>query len=110
VSCAFIAAALSASAQGAVQGHQAHAPGVHHDVPANAPAPAAGQTRGRDWISSASAGSADVPLHAGARAMRDKQDSAPEQGHSHHTRPAMLIAALAVMTAIALRRLSASDS
>jgi hypothetical protein len=44
---------------------------------------------------------ADVAQH--------KQGPAPEHERRHRSGPAMLIAALAVMCAIALRRLGASD-
>ena len=106
MSFAFCTAALSASAQCAVP---AQAPTEHQVVPAQA-APAH-PDKSPGWLSSARAGSAHLPVHfAGTRAIQDTQGSSPGQEHRHHTRPAMLFAALAVMIAIALRRLGASDT
>ena len=105
LSFAFCTAAISASAQSVVQ---TQAPTQHQVVPAQA-APAH-PDKAPGWLSSARAGTL-LPLHvAGARAIHDTHDAAPGQDHHHRTRPAMLVAALAVMIAIALRRLGASHT
>ena len=113
-SLALCALALSAGAQPAAPAHAQPAP----------------QGKGAGWISTASAGTAEARLAQGtrnglmnaaaqdatgrppvdARTAQHKQDPAPEQEHRRRTGPAMLLAALAVMTAIALRRLGATDT
>lgn len=108
--CALCAVALAASAQGAAQAHVV--PSAQHD-------------KGAGWIKTASAGTAEdhgaasslmnvaahdaTAMQAAAAGGAQKQAHAPEPEHRRRTGPAMLIAALAVMSAIALRRLGASD-
>ena len=112
-SCALCALALSASAQCVAEAHAQAAP---HD-----------QRSG--WIGTASAGTVDTELGRRAReplmnvaavdatgiqpaapsVAPQKQDAAPGQEHRRRTGTAMLIAAVAVMSAIALRRLGAAD-
>ncbi len=69
--------------------------------------PAAGQERsGVDLIKTAAAGTRDAPVMAQAPARKE------QAGGDEHHRPAgraMLFAALALMSGIALRRASASD-
>lgn len=112
-SCALCALALSASAQCV---SEAHAQAAQHEQRA-------------DWMGTASAGTVDAELGRRSRgalvtvAARDaagiqpadprvagqKQDAGPEPEHRRRTGAAMLIAAVAVMSAIALRRLGAAD-
>jgi hypothetical protein len=107
------ALALSASAQCVAE---AHTQAVPHD-------------KGSGWIVTASAGTVDTEpgrnsrdalmnvaaadttgiRPATPRAAAQKQDAAPGQEHRRRTGTAMLIAAVAVMSAIALRRLGAAD-
>ena len=100
-SCALCAVTLALSAN-AAWAAEAHAQAAHPD-------------QGSAWIKTATAGSAEAgPLNATAArpaevaVAQHKADPAPGQEHRRRTGPAMLIAALAVMTAIALRRLGAS--
>ena len=108
-SCALCVVALSASAQCAISAQA---------QPAQ-PAPTAQQHKGSGWMNTASAGTAEAPPAQGTRtamqtadasAAQPKQESTPDHEHRRRTGPAMLIAALAVMSAIALRRLGGSNS
>jgi hypothetical protein len=94
-----------------------------------AQAQAAQQDQGTGLIKTASAGTAEAQLgprsrdavvnvaaahaagmpSAGAAVAGHKPEAAPAQERRRRTGPAMLIAALAVMTTIALRRLGAFD-
>lgn len=92
-------------------------------------AQAAPKDQGSGWIHAASAGTAEAQLgprsrdalvnvaavhaggmpSAGAAVAGHKPEAAPAEQRRRRTGPAMLIAALAVMTTIALRRLGAFD-
>lgn len=111
-SCALCVLAFSASAQCLLD---AHAPAAQHD-------------RSSGWIKTANAGTAAPDLgdrsHGAmvkvaardASAMQQaaavgehKTDAVSGEEHRRRSGPAMLIAVLAVMSAIALRRIGASD-
>lgn len=91
MSWALCVVALSAGAHGAAD---AHGQPAKHEVRSG-------------WINTANAGTAEPELRQGLSAR--KQDAAPAPEHHRRAGPAMLVAALAVMSAIALRRLRASD-
>lgn len=112
-SCALCALALSASAQCAAE---AHVQAVPHDQRSGWIGTASAGTvdaepgrRSRDALMNVAAADTTGVQPAGPRAAAQKQEAAPEPEHRRRTGAAMLIAAVAVMSAIALRRLGAAD-
>ena len=69
--------------------------------PGRAPLPKAG---GADIIKTAAAGPREVAMRQSPPGVGASKSDAADEEQPHRTGPAMLIAALAVMTAIALRR------
>ena len=70
-------------------------------TPDRAPLPKAG---GADIIKTAAAGPREVAMRQSPPGVGASKSDAADEEQPHRTGPAMLIAALAVMTAIALRR------
>lgn len=74
------------------------------------PAEAQPRSRSRDALVNVAAAHAAGMPSAGAEMAGHKAEAAPAEQRRRRTGPAMLIAALAVMLTIALRRLGAFDS
>jgi hypothetical protein len=109
--CAFCAVALSATAQVAVDTHaltaeQHKGSGLLKTGTAPAAEPLGHGSPGP--LLNVAARDATPAQRAEAGVAPPKQHGAPEQEHRRRTGPAMLLAALAVMTAIALRRLGSA--
>ncbi len=98
-------AALAQSVTGtppvAAQNHSGTGVVVASATPDRAPLPKAG---GADIIKTAAAGPREVAMRQSPPGVGASKSDAADEEQPHRTGPAMLIAALAVMTAIALRR------
>ena len=90
-----------ATPPGAAHTHPAPGGGVAAATPDRAPLPKAG---GADIIKTAAAGPREVAMRQSPPGVGASKSDAADEEQPHRTGPAMLIAALAVMTAIALRR------